>query len=150
MHQLTANAALGPSIAVERPPHRLQRLRAWMDAEGVDCVTAFGTDNVNYLGGYWRYYGGPSALVIGRDGDGRSSSCATRCRSRSASVRQTRRRLRRARVRRRAESLSPPGRGGHLSASRRDGRVRRDRGRSRPDGGRRRDRLSAGLVSADR
>ena len=52
-----------------RPPHRLERLRAWMADETVDCTIVFGTDNVNHLCGYWRYYGGPSALVIGRDGE---------------------------------------------------------------------------------
>ena len=52
-----------------RPPHRLERLRAWMEAESVDCTVVFGTDNVNHLCGYWRYYGGPSALVIGGDGE---------------------------------------------------------------------------------
>ena len=52
-----------------RPPHRLERLRAWMEAESVDCTVVFGTDNVNHLCGYWRYYGGPSALVIDRDGE---------------------------------------------------------------------------------
>ena len=68
MGELTQNPALTSEIGMERPPQRLERLRAWMDAENVDCVTAFGTDNVNYLGGYWRYYGGPSGLVIDRDG----------------------------------------------------------------------------------
>jgi Xaa-Pro aminopeptidase len=51
-----------------RPPHRLERLRSWMDDEQVDCAVVFGADNVNHLCGYWRYYGGPSALVVGRDG----------------------------------------------------------------------------------
>ena len=37
--------------------------------ESVDCTVVFGTDNVNHLCGYWRYYGGPSALVIGGDGE---------------------------------------------------------------------------------
>ncbi len=40
-----------------------------MADETVDCTVVFGTDNVNHLCGYWRYYGGPSALVIGRDGE---------------------------------------------------------------------------------
>jgi len=68
LSQLDTHAALGSAITVERPPHRLARLRAWMDAEDVDCVVACGPANVNYLGGYWRYYGGPSALVLARDG----------------------------------------------------------------------------------
>jgi Xaa-Pro aminopeptidase len=65
----TNDSALVDRITIERPPHRLQRLRRWMEEEGVDCVAAFGADNVNYLGGYWRYYGGPSGLVLGRDGE---------------------------------------------------------------------------------
>jgi Xaa-Pro aminopeptidase len=40
-----------------------------MDDEKVDCTVVFGIDNVNHLGGYWRYFGGPSALVVGRDGE---------------------------------------------------------------------------------
>jgi Xaa-Pro aminopeptidase len=56
-------------ISTPRPPHRLERLRAWMDDEQVDCTIVFGVDNVNHLCGYWRYYGGPSALVVGRDSE---------------------------------------------------------------------------------
>ena len=56
-------------ISMLRPPHRLERLRSWMDDEHVDCTVVFGADNVNHLCGYWRYYGGPSALVVGRDGE---------------------------------------------------------------------------------
>jgi Xaa-Pro aminopeptidase len=56
-------------ISMPRPPHRLERLRAWMDDEKLDCTVVFGADNVNHLCGYWRYFGGPSALVVGRDGE---------------------------------------------------------------------------------
>ena len=56
-------------ISMPRPPQRLERLRAWMDDEKLDCTVVFGTDNVNHLCGYWRYFGGPSALVVGRDGE---------------------------------------------------------------------------------
>ena len=52
-----------------RPVHRLERFRRWMADENVDCAVVFGTDNVNHLSGYWRYYGGHSALVIGADGE---------------------------------------------------------------------------------
>lgn len=52
-----------------RPVPRLERLRQWMDDERVDSTIVFGADNVNHLCGYWRYFGGPSALVIGRDGE---------------------------------------------------------------------------------
>jgi Xaa-Pro aminopeptidase len=55
-------------IATPRPPHRLERLRAWMGKQRIDCAVVFGSDNVNHLCGYWRYYGGPSALVVAPDG----------------------------------------------------------------------------------
>ncbi len=57
------------TISMPKPPHRLDRLRAWMKDEQIDCTVLFGADNVNHLSGYWRYYGGPSALVVGREGD---------------------------------------------------------------------------------
>ncbi len=57
------------TLSMPRPPHRLERLQHWMAAETVDCAVVFGTDNVNHLCGYWRYFGGPSALVIGSDGE---------------------------------------------------------------------------------
>ena len=57
------------TIATRRPAHRLERLRGWMEDEKIDCTIVFGIDNVNHLCGYWRYFGGPSALVIGRDGE---------------------------------------------------------------------------------
>jgi Xaa-Pro aminopeptidase len=57
------------TISLSRPPHRLERLGAWMDDEQIDCTVVMGPDNVNHLCGYWRYYGGPSALVVGRDGE---------------------------------------------------------------------------------
>jgi Xaa-Pro aminopeptidase len=56
------------TISIPKPPHRLERLSAWMDDEAVDCAILCGADHVNHLCGYWRYYGGPSALVIARDG----------------------------------------------------------------------------------
>ena len=74
--------SIGTRITAERPPHRLERLRTGWTREAVDCVVAFGPDNVNYLAGYSRYYGGPSGVVVDRTASGRSSSCATRCRSR--------------------------------------------------------------------
>jgi len=57
------------TIATPRPPHRIERLRGWMGDEKLDCTVVFGIDNVNHLCGYWRYFGGPSALVVGRDGE---------------------------------------------------------------------------------
>jgi Xaa-Pro aminopeptidase len=55
-------------IQAELPAHRLDRLREWMEAERLDCVVACGADNVNYLSCYWRYYGGPSGVVVDREG----------------------------------------------------------------------------------
>ncbi len=40
-----------------------------MEDEKLDCTVVFGADNVNHLCGYWRYFGGPPALVVGRDGE---------------------------------------------------------------------------------
>ena len=57
------------NLSLPRPPHRLERLRTWMVDEHVDSVVVVGADNVNHLCGYWRYYGGPSALVVGPDGE---------------------------------------------------------------------------------
>lgn len=38
-----------------------------MEDERIDCTVVFGPDNVNHLCGYWRYFGGASALAIDRD-----------------------------------------------------------------------------------
>ena len=65
---LTRGAALGARITIPRPPHRLERLRAWMEQESVDACVLFGAQNVAHLGGYARYYGCPAGLVVGRDG----------------------------------------------------------------------------------
>lgn len=40
-----------------------------MEGASIDCVVAFGADNVTHLCGYSRYYGGPSAIVVGADGE---------------------------------------------------------------------------------
>jgi Xaa-Pro aminopeptidase len=55
------------SLDATRPAHRLERLEAWMAEERLDCTVVSGSDAVNHLAGYWRYYGGPSALVIDRE-----------------------------------------------------------------------------------
>jgi Xaa-Pro aminopeptidase len=54
-------------LEATRPPHRLERLQRWMEDAGVDCTVVAGSDAVNHLAGYWRYYGGPSALVVDSD-----------------------------------------------------------------------------------
>ena len=40
-----------------------------MDANGVDALVAARPDLVTWLAGYSRYYGGLSAVVVGRDGE---------------------------------------------------------------------------------
>ena len=57
------------SLPAPPHPHRLERLRAWLDDERLDCAVLFGADHVTHLCGYARYFGGPSALVVGRDGE---------------------------------------------------------------------------------
>jgi Xaa-Pro aminopeptidase len=47
---------------------RVERLTDWLGTNGLDCAVVFGADHVNHLGGYWRYFGGPAGLVVGRDG----------------------------------------------------------------------------------
>jgi Xaa-Pro aminopeptidase len=55
--------------ATARPPHRRERLCQWMEAEGATCTVLFGADHATHLTGYARYFGGPSAVVIGAEGD---------------------------------------------------------------------------------
>ena len=65
----SAQLSLDARVAAALPAHRLGRLRAWMEEQRLDAVAVFGADNVTHLSGYARYYGGPSGLVIGRDGE---------------------------------------------------------------------------------
>lgn len=55
--------------ATARPPHRRERLRQWMQAQGATCTVLFGADHATHLTGYARYFGGPSAVVVGAEGD---------------------------------------------------------------------------------
>ena len=55
--------------ATARPPHRRDRLCRWMEAEDVTCVVLFGADHAAHLTGYARYFGGPSAVVVGPGGE---------------------------------------------------------------------------------
>jgi Xaa-Pro aminopeptidase len=57
------------TLSLPRPLHRLERLKHWLADEKIECAVVLGADNVNHLCGYWRYFGGPSALVIGSDGE---------------------------------------------------------------------------------
>ena len=52
----------------ERPPHRLDRARAWMEDQGVDALVASDAATVAWLTGYRRYGGGVSAAVLAPDG----------------------------------------------------------------------------------
>ncbi len=65
----SAQLTIDPRVALALPAHRLERLRSWMEEERLDAVAVFGADHVTHLSGYARYYGGPSGLVIGRDGE---------------------------------------------------------------------------------
>ena len=49
-------------------PTRLERLTAWLEESGLDCAVLFGADHVTHFTGYARYFGGASAVVVGRDG----------------------------------------------------------------------------------
>jgi len=40
-----------------------------MQAEDVTCAVLFGADHVAHMTGYARYFGGPSAVVVGAEGD---------------------------------------------------------------------------------
>ena len=56
-------------IRMEPPRCRHDRVTDWMDANGVDALVAARADLVTWLAGYSRYYGGLSAVVVGRDGE---------------------------------------------------------------------------------
>ncbi len=66
---ISTQRMLDARVAAALPAHRLERLKIWMADERVDATVLFGADNVNHLGGYSRYYGGPSGLVVSRDGE---------------------------------------------------------------------------------
>ena len=92
MSQQTTRPTITEQIAVARPPHRLERLRDWMQEHELDAVVVAGPDKVNYVAGYWRYYGGPrrgrrrpgsraNARRHARRGPGgRASRCSRACR----------------------------------------------------------------------
>jgi Xaa-Pro aminopeptidase len=56
-------------IGMEPPRCRHDRVTDWMAASNVDALVAGGADLVTWLAGYSRYYGGLSAVVVGRDGE---------------------------------------------------------------------------------
>ena len=57
------------TVAPARPPHRRERLSEWMQGEGATAAVLFGADHVAHLTGYARYFGGPSAVVLGAGGE---------------------------------------------------------------------------------
>jgi Xaa-Pro aminopeptidase len=56
-------------IAMAAPPSRLERVTAWITASDLDALVVTGLDLVNWMTGYSRYYGGPSAAVISPAGE---------------------------------------------------------------------------------
>jgi Xaa-Pro aminopeptidase len=65
---LTAEPTLTDRITIEPAPHRFERLRTYMEAENLDACVTFGPKHASHLAGYARYYGGPAAVVVARDG----------------------------------------------------------------------------------
>src|SRR5262249_49587476 len=59
----------GLLLTLPRPPHRVERLRAWLEEENLDCAVLFGADHVNHFTSYSRYFAGPSSVVVGADGE---------------------------------------------------------------------------------
>jgi Xaa-Pro aminopeptidase len=60
---------LSQRVGMEPINSRHDRVTEWMDASNLDALIVAGTDLVNWLAGYSRYYGGLSAVVIGRGGE---------------------------------------------------------------------------------
>jgi Xaa-Pro aminopeptidase len=50
-------------------PDRRMRLCAWLAGHDLDCAIVTGTESVNHLLGYWRYFGSPAAAVVTASGD---------------------------------------------------------------------------------
>lgn len=48
---------------------RVERLTGWLEDSKLDCALVLGPDHVNHLAGYWRYFGGPAAVVVGPAGE---------------------------------------------------------------------------------
>jgi Xaa-Pro dipeptidase len=61
--------AVSERIAMEPPQPRLNRVREWMAANSLDVLIVTGADLVTWITGYSRYYGGPSAVVVGPAGE---------------------------------------------------------------------------------
>jgi Xaa-Pro aminopeptidase len=61
--------AVSDQIAMEPPEPRLNRVRQWIAANSLDALILTGADLVTWITGYSRYYGGPSAVVVGPAGE---------------------------------------------------------------------------------
>ncbi len=66
--QATA-ARIGERTGMAPPLPRLKRVTAWLAAGQLDALVVTGPALVNWITGYSRYYGGPSAAVISPDGE---------------------------------------------------------------------------------
>ena len=58
------STGISERIGIASPRPRLERVTAWLAASKLDALVVTGPALVNWLTGYSRYYGGPSAAVI--------------------------------------------------------------------------------------
>ena len=58
------STGISERIGIAPPRPRLERVTAWLAASKLDALVVTGPALVNWLTGYSRYYGGPSAAVI--------------------------------------------------------------------------------------
>lgn len=65
---LSSHVTLTDRITIDPPLHRYERLREWMELENLDACVAFGPKHASHLAGYARYYGGPTGVVVARNG----------------------------------------------------------------------------------
>jgi Xaa-Pro dipeptidase len=63
------SAVLSDQITMAPPRPRLDRVTGWMSGQALDVLVVTGAGLVTWLTGYARYYGGPSALVVGPAGE---------------------------------------------------------------------------------
>jgi Xaa-Pro dipeptidase len=63
------DSVVSDRIKMALPEPRLQRVTAWMAAGGLDALVVTSPALVNWVTGYSRYYGGPTAAVIGPAGE---------------------------------------------------------------------------------
>jgi Xaa-Pro aminopeptidase len=63
------DSVVSDRISMALPEPRLERVRAWMAASELDALVVTSAALVNWVTGYSRYYGGPTAAVIGPAGE---------------------------------------------------------------------------------